>query len=144
MMANKVACSLLIPNLLASLSSGCAFFAKNWTFICESSDALTIFSMSSNVVDFSFMMLLFCRFRRQNKSKTLPFSSRVGVVLKKRRNLCTQNALLLFHFIYEAHTTKNCVNQVVPNTNVVIVFSKYFNGGIFNVNIIDLGRINFL
>jgi hypothetical protein len=33
--------------------------------------------MSSNAVDFSFMMLLFCRFRRQNKNKTLPNLGRV-------------------------------------------------------------------
>ena len=56
-MANKVACSLLIPNLLANLSRSLAFLAKNWLFICESSEAWKIFSMSSNADDFAFMML---------------------------------------------------------------------------------------
>ena len=77
-MANKVVCALLTPSFFANLSSGWAFSAMNLLLILQSSDALTIFSMSSNEVDFAFMMFLLCRFHRQNKNKTLPFSGRVG------------------------------------------------------------------
>lgn len=114
-MANKVACSLLIPNLLASLSSGCAFFAMNWPFIWESSDALTIFSMSSIAVDFSFMMLLFCRFHWQNKNKTLPILGRVGVFVKNTPPYMTRGM-----------SNDDCSPQYIPNANTCRRFFLYF------------------
>ena len=60
MMANSVACVLLTPSFFESLSKVGVFSVMNSLLNLEPTEALTIFSMSSNEVDFVFMMLLFC------------------------------------------------------------------------------------